>query len=103
MYLAQLIAASILFAIGGIFMKYSAGLSKLWASAAVFACFCAGAACQTLAMRRAEMSVVYIFVLGLEAVAAFLLSVGVLDERITITKVFALVLILAGIALLERA
>jgi multidrug transporter EmrE-like cation transporter len=103
MYIVLLIAASLLFATGGIFMKYSAGLTNLRASAGVFACFCLGAACQSIAMRRAEMSVVYVFVLGLEAVAAFVLSVWVLDERVTSAKVLALVLIVAGIVLLERA
>lgn len=84
-------------------MKYSLGLTKLGASVGVFACFCLGAALQAFAMRRAEMSVVYVFVLGLEAVAAFLLSVWILDERITVPKVLALILIVSGIALLERA
>lgn len=84
-------------------MKYSAGLAKLWASLGVFACFCLGAACQAIAMRRAEMSVVYVFVLGLEAVAAFLLGVWILNERVTLAKVLALVLIVGGIVLLERA
>ena len=103
MYLVLLIAASLLFATGGIFMKYSAGLTKLWASVGVFVCFCLGAACQAIAMRRAEMSVVYVFVLGLEAVAAFGLSVWILDERVTVAKALALTLILGGIVLLERA
>ena len=103
MYLVLLIAASVLFAIGGVFMKYSAGLTKLSPTLGVFACFCLGAACQTIAMRRAEMSVVYVFVLGLEAVAAFFLSVWILEERVTLTKLVALLLILAGIAILEKA
>jgi len=102
MDLLLLIAASILFAAGGIFMKYSAGLTNLWASVAVFAFFGTGAACQSIAMKRAEMSVVYVFVLGLEAVAAFLLGIWVFNERMTLTKVFALTLILGGIVLLER-
>lgn len=103
MFLILLFAASILFSVGGIFMKYSAGLTNPLPSLGVFACFCLGAACQTLAMRRAEMSVVYIFVLGLEAITAFALSVGVLNERVTPAKVIALLLIVSGIALLNRA
>ena len=83
-------------------MKYSAGLTNLLPSLGVFACFCLGAACQTIAMRKAEMSVVYVFVLGLEAVAAFALSVWILDERVTLAKVLAVALIVAGIALLNR-
>lgn len=103
MYFLLLLAASLLFAVGGVFMKYSAGLTSLGATIGVFTCFCLGAACQAIAMRRAEMSVVYLFVLGLEAVSAFLLSIWILDERISLLKVLALALIVSGIVLLERA
>ena len=84
-------------------MKYSAGLTKLWSSVGLFACFGLGAACQAIAMRRTEMGVVYVFVLGLEAVMAFVLSVWILHERITAAKLLALALIVGGIVLLERA
>lgn len=83
-------------------MKASAGLTRMAPSAAVFILFCAGAACQALGMRRMEMGIAYILVLGLEAVAAFALSFLVLGERVTISKVGALLLIVGGIALLER-
>lgn len=102
MYIALLVAASILFAFGGVFMKYSEGLTRPAPAVAVFVLFCAGAACQAVAMRRAEMGVVYVFVLGLEAVVAFLLSIAVLGERATISKGCAVALIVAGIAWLER-
>ncbi len=97
-----MILAAFLFAGGGLFMKASDGLTKLAPSAAVFLCFCAGAACQALAMKRREMSTVYILVLGLEAVAAFALSVIILGEKASGPKLCALVLIISGIALLER-
>ncbi len=103
MYILLLIAASLLFATGGLFMKYSNGLTKPLPSIGVFVLFCIGAACQALGMKRAEMGVAYIFVLGAEAIAAFLLSTVMLGERATIAKVCALALIVGGIALLERA
>lgn len=84
-------------------MKASEGLTRLAPSTAVFVLFCGGAACQAIAMRRTEMGVAYIFVLGLEALAAFALSLGVLGEKATISKVCALLLIVGGIALLERS
>ena len=102
MNLVLLIAASALFAAGGLFMKFSDGLTKLIPSIVLFVLFCAGAACQTIAMRRADMGVVYIFVLGLEAVIAMLLSVLVLGERTTATRISAVVLVVAGIVLLRR-
>src|SRR3954454_3587779 len=97
-----LVTAALLFSLGGLAMKASAGLTRMAPSAAVFVLFCAGAACQALGMRRTEMGVAYILVLGLEPVAAFALSSLILGERVTISKVGALVLIVGGIALLER-
>jgi multidrug transporter EmrE-like cation transporter len=68
----------------------------------MFVLFCAGAACQAVGMRKTEMGVAYISVLGLEALAAFVLSWLALGERVTISKIGALLLIVGGIALLER-
>lgn len=103
MYILLLIVASLLFAAGGLFMKFSNGLTKPLPSLGVFLFFCMGAACQALGMKRAEMGVAYIFVLGAEAIAAFVLSILILGERATIAKICALALIVGGIALLERA
>jgi small multidrug resistance pump/quaternary ammonium compound-resistance protein SugE len=102
MDLILLVAASLLFAFGGLFMKYSQGLTRPGPSVAVFALFCAGAASQAIAMKRTEMGVAYIFVLGSEAIAALLLSVFLLSERASVSRICAVVLIVAGIALLER-
>jgi len=102
MYLLLLVAASLLFATGGLFMKLSLGLTRVTPSALVFALFCAGAACQTVAMRRADMGVAYVFVLGLEAVAAFLISVFALHESASPPRVIAVALVVSGIVLLER-
>src|SRR5581483_4048914 len=102
MYLLLLIVASLLFATGGLFMKLSFGLTKLTPSILVFLFFCAGAACQAIAMKRADMGVAYVFVLGLEAVAAFLISIFALNESASFSRIFAVLLIVSGIALLER-
>lgn len=102
MQLTLLLLAAMLFAVGGLCMKSSQGLTHWLPSVGVFACFCTGAAIQTLAMRRSEMGATYVFVLGLEAVAAFALGSVFLHERVTWSKSAALVLIVAGIVLLER-
>lgn len=102
MQLFLLVLAALLFSFGGLAMKASAGLTRVGPTLALFALFCGGAASQALGMRRAEMGVVYITVLGLEAVSAFALSWLALGERATISKVCALLLIVGGIALLER-
>ncbi|HEX4749194.1 MAG TPA: SMR family transporter [Bryobacteraceae bacterium] len=102
MYLLLLIAASLLFATGGLFMKLSLGLTRLTPSLLVFVLFCAGASCQAIAMRRADMGVAYVLVLGLEAVAAFLISIFALNESAAPARVIAVLLIVSGIVLLER-
>jgi quaternary ammonium compound-resistance protein SugE len=94
--------AALLFAAGGLFMKASDGLTVPAPSAAVFLLFCAGAACQALAMKRGEMSAIYVVVLGMEAIAAFSLGTVILGEKASFTKLCALILIVGGIALLER-
>jgi len=83
-------------------MKASDGLTRIGPTIAIFVLFCGGAALQALGMRRTEMSVAYISVLGLEALSALALSWVALGERVTIPKIGALLLILGGIALLDR-
>jgi len=101
--LLLLLLASAFFACGGLFMKYSDGLSRLVPSLAVFALFGAGAACQAVAMKRSDMGVAYVFVLGAEAVLAFALSVAVLGEKVSSLRIAAIVVIVAGIAMLQRS
>ncbi len=102
MELLELVLASLCFATGGVFMKWSAGVSRAAPAAAFLALFAAGAVLQALAMRRADLGVAYIFVLGLEAVLAFGFSVFLFREHASPARVAALVLILAGIVLLRR-
>ncbi len=102
MKIVLLSAAALLFACGGLAMKYSQGMMRAWPSVLFLALFAAGASCQAIAMRSAEMGPVYIFVLGLEAVIAMGLSVAILGERLTVARVCAVILIVGGIALLDR-
>lgn len=95
------LAAAIAFTLGGVAMKYSAGLTRLWPALTMFALFAAGAAAQAMAMRRAEMSATYIFVLGLESVLAFGLGVVVFSEPAPPMRILAVALVTAGILLLR--
>jgi quaternary ammonium compound-resistance protein SugE len=83
-------------------MKYSAGLTRLWPATAMFALFFAGAAAQAMAMRRAEMSATYLFVLGLESVLAFGLGVAVFSEPATPLRILAVAMVTAGLLLLKQ-
>src|ERR1039458_8063184 len=68
---ALLVMAALSFTSGGVFMKHSEGLRRFTPSLLTGILFLAGAACQALAMRREEMSVAYIVVLGFASVLAF--------------------------------
>jgi small multidrug resistance pump/quaternary ammonium compound-resistance protein SugE len=100
--IALLIAASACFATGGLFMKFSDGATRSAPTAVFAGLFLVGAFLQAFAMRRADLGVVYIAVLGLEAAITAGLSLMVLHERWSAMRVFAVMLILAGVALLRR-
>jgi hypothetical protein len=63
----------------------------------VFVCFGVGAALQTLSLRRSELSVNYVVVLGFEAGLAIVAGVGWLGEPLSARKLAGLALIIAGI------
>jgi len=54
-------------------------------------------------MKQADMGISYVFVLGVEAVAAVLLSAVVLGESYSVSRLGAIALVLIGIVWLRRA
>src|SRR5947207_785476 len=94
--------AALLFAVGGYFMKLSLGLTRAGPTTLIFVCFGLGASLQTLAMRDEQMTVTYVIVLGLEALAAYLVGALLLDETTTPAKLGGIALVVAGIVLLKR-
>jgi multidrug transporter EmrE-like cation transporter len=95
-FLGMVILAALLFTVGGIFMKLSEGLTKFGPTMMVFALFVAGAALQALAMKRADLGVTYIVVLGLESILAFLFGVVLFSESCTPTRIAGVLLIAGG-------
>jgi len=75
MFAGTVILAALFFTVGGVFMKLSEGLTKFWPTVIVFALFLVGAALQTLAMKREDLAVTYLLVVGLESILAFLFGV----------------------------
>ena len=102
MQLALLSLAALCFAAGGVFMKASAGISRPLPTIAFLLLFVAGALLQARAMRQLDMAVVYVAVLGLEAVLALGFSVVLLGERLSLFRLIAVLIIVAGVALLRR-
>ena len=70
MFASMVMAAALFFTVGGIFMKLSEGLTKFWPTVIVFALFVIGTALQTLAMKREDLAVTYLWVVGLESILA---------------------------------
>ena len=101
MAILMLTAASIVYAAGGLFMKQSDGVTRIGPSAAFLLLFACGATLQALGMKQAHMGTAYVFVLGVEAIAAVLLSALVLHESYTASHVAAIALIVIGIAWLR--
>ena len=79
-----------------------AAIVRLPPTAAFLFLFIIGALLQARAMLRADMSVVYTAVLGLEAVAAVLFSVALLHEAFSWRRGFAVAIIVAGVMMLRR-
>ena len=67
----------------------------------MFAFFSIGAVLQTIAMRNQQIAVTYIVVLGFEAITALGLSLLLLHERASPSKLTGVALVLAGIVLLR--
>jgi multidrug transporter EmrE-like cation transporter len=103
MELLLLVVAAIAFSAGGLCMKLSAGLTQPAATAAFLALFVIGAVVQALAMRRSDLAVSYVFVLGLEAVVTMILSVWFLHEGLPPQRLAAVVLVVIGIAWLRAS
>jgi multidrug transporter EmrE-like cation transporter len=102
MALLMLVLASAAYAIGGVFMKMSAGPMRPAPVAAFVALFAGGWLLQAFGMQRVDLSVGYIIVLGVEAVLALALSVFYLHEQLTPSRAAAVALVVAGVLLLRR-
>ncbi|MCG9891563.1 MAG: SMR family transporter [Thermosynechococcaceae cyanobacterium MS004] len=97
------IAAALSFTVGGIFMQMSEGLSKLLPTLLLYGMFVTGASFQTLAMRKSEMGITYLLVLGLESVLAVIFSILFFKEGYSVPKLLGIFLIVLGVSFLRSA
>jgi multidrug transporter EmrE-like cation transporter len=95
------VLAALSFSIAGYFTKRSHGLTVLGPSAMMFGLFVFGSALQALAMRHESMALTYAFVLGLEAVIAFVLSVWLLGESASMVRMSGIFFVILGIILIK--
>jgi multidrug transporter EmrE-like cation transporter len=101
MYLLLSLLAAGTYTVGGVFMRKADGFAHGLPTVMAFLCIGAGAAMQTLAMKRSEVSANYVLVLGLEAALAVVLGVAWLGEGLSPRKLAGLALVLAGILALR--
>ena len=103
LHLVMALGAALMFTVGGIFMKPSEGLTRPWPTLAVLGLFTVGALLLTMSVAvRGELGAAYLFVLGLETLLAFAFGLFIFGERASVGRVLGLVLLLAGMILIER-
>jgi multidrug transporter EmrE-like cation transporter len=102
MHLILAVAAALCFTVGGIFMKTSDGLTKLWPSVAVYALFAVGATLNAILVKRSgELGPAYLIVVGIEAILAFVLGVVLFKESASLARIAGVTLIFFGLVLLR--
>lgn len=90
------LTASVVFGIGGAFMKTSDGFGRLAPGVAALGCFLAGAVLLTMAIRAEGLSSAYTLGLGMEAVITIGLGRFVFDETWQRPQLLGVGLILLG-------
>lgn len=100
-FMGLVVSAALAFTVGGIFMKLSEGLTKAQPTLVLMALFILGACFQTLAMKREDLGVTYLVVLGLEAILAFVFGIAVFGESSSAGRVAGVSLVAIGIGLLR--
>lgn len=102
-HLWMAIGAALAFTIGGAFMKPAEGLSRPWPTLAVLGLFTIGALLLTLSVAvRGEFSAAYLVVLGLETMLALAFGILIFGERATSGRLIGILLLVAGMILIER-
>jgi multidrug transporter EmrE-like cation transporter len=93
--------AALAYALGGACMKLSEGFRRPLPTVGLYALFLLGATLQTVQLRRADLGVSYVLVLGLEAVVAFGIALLLFGETVAPVRAVGVALILAGTFLLR--
>jgi multidrug transporter EmrE-like cation transporter len=93
--------AALCFVGGGAFMKLSSGFDRPVPGLLALGLFLCGAIAQTLAMKRGDMGVSYVFILGMEAALAFAIGAVLFRENVSIPKLLGLGFIIGGSVLLH--
>jgi quaternary ammonium compound-resistance protein SugE len=98
-----LLIAGLLEIVWAYFMKQSHGFTRLWPSVATLGFMAVSFALLSLAMRTLPMGTAYVVWTGIGAVGAFIVGVVLLGEHLSVMRVVAAVLVLAGLVMFRLA
>ena len=98
-----LLIAGLLEIVWAYFMKQSEGFTRLWPSLATLGFMVVSFALLSLAMKSLPMGTAYVIWTGIGAVGAFVVGVVLLGESLTLMRVLAALLVVAGLVLFRLA
>ncbi len=98
-----LLLAGLLEVVWAVAMKQSAGFTRLWPTALMGISMIGSFGLLALAMRTLPLGTAYVIWTGIGAVGAFTIGVMFLGEALTATRIFAAVLIIAGMITMKLA
>lgn len=98
-----LLFAGLLEIVWAVAMKQSAGFTRLWPTAIMGVSMIGSFGLLALAMRTLPLGTAYVIWTGIGAVGAFLVGIMLLGEAVTATRIFAAVLIVAGLVTMKLA
>lgn len=102
LYLGLMVAAAVAFTVGGVFMKWSEGLTQTLPTLAMLALFVVGAILLTLSIEvRGQLGPAYLIVLGLEAILALAFGTLLFGEDTSAPRLLGLALLIIGMVLIE--
>ena len=98
-----LVIAGLLEVVWAYFMKQSAGFTRLWPSVITLVVMGASFALLSVSMKSLPLGTAYTVWTGIGAVGAFIVGVVFLQEHVSLWRVLAAGLIIAGIVLMRLA
>lgn len=98
-----LFIAGLLEIVWAYFMKQSDGFTRLWPSVATLGFMAVSFALLSLAMKQLPMGTAYVVWTGIGAVGAFVVGVVFLHEHLSVMRVVAALLVVAGLVMFRLA
>ena len=96
-----LVGAGLLEIVWAYSMKQSEGFPRLWPSLITAVAMIASFALLAIAMRQLPLGTAYTIWTGIGAVGAFIVGIVALGEAVTVSRLFAAVLIVSGLVMMK--